>query len=174
MYILSYTMSKAQHISADKEDRLEEELEGIPENFGSLDDWETEAILKMRKLMAGQSKNAGGKAEQADDAEEIVNRKLALYKCTLRLMTDNPKLALQLGNKGGFAAIMAYVLKKSIHYAAEKEIEPYARAISGFLPGARVAAMQYEAKKGGFADTEANRKKSVADYQASAPAVVSL
>ncbi len=169
-------MSKVKHIGAEKEDRLEEELEGIPENFGSIDDWETEAVLKMRKLMKGQTQSSGGERadDNPDEAEELVNRKLALYKCTLRLMNDNPKLAMQLGNKGGFAAIQAYVLKKSIHYAAEKEVEPYARAISGYLPGARVAAIQYAAKQGGFADTPAERKKAVKDYQASAAAVIDV
>ncbi len=144
--------SKAKNISPAREDHFEEAIEGTPENFGSIDDWETEAVLKMRKLMKGQTKSSGGERDdgQADDAEELVNRKLALYKCTLKLMNDSPKLAMELGNKGGFAAIMSYVLKKSIHYAAEKEIEPYAKAITQYLPGAKVAALQYAAKGGWF------------------------
>lgn len=165
-------MSKAKNISAAQEDRIEEELEGVPENFGSLDDWETEAIFKMRKLEKGQSKMTG---KDADEAEELVERKLALYKCTLKLMNDSPKLAMQLGNKGGFQGIMNYVLKKSVHYAAEKEIEPYARAISGYLPGARVAAFVDEGvKSGGFADTPEKRKKAVRDYQKSAAAFIDI
>jgi len=166
--------SKTKHISPAKEDNFEEAIEGTPENFGSIDDWETEAVLKMRKLMKGQSSDSGGEAKQADDAEELVNRKLALYKCTLKLMNDSPKLAMELGNKGGFAAIMSYVLKKSIHYAAEKEIEPYAKAITQYLPGAKVAAMQFAAKEGGFADTPAKRKDNMAKYQASSRAAVEL
>jgi len=168
--------SKTKHISSAKEDDFEEAIEGTPENFGSIDDWETEAVLKMRKLMKGQTKASGGdKDGDPDDAEELVNRKLALYKCTLKLMNDSPKLAMELGNKGGFAAIMSYVLKKSIQYAAEKEIEPYAKAITQFLPGAKVAAMQYGATKaGGFADTAEKKKANMTAYQASSRAAVEL
>jgi len=167
--------SKTKHISPAKEDNFEEAIEGTPENFGSIDDWETEAVLKMRKLMKGQSSDSGGEAKQADDAEELVNRKLALYKCTLKLMNDSPKLAMELGNKGGFAAIMSYVLKKSIQYAAEKEIEPYAKAITQYLSGAKVAALQYGAtKSGGFADTAAKKKANMVAYQTAAAAAVNV
>jgi hypothetical protein len=166
-------MSKVHRISADKEDRFEEDLEGVPENFGSIDDWETEAVLKMRKLMRGQSKGAGGDRDTADDAEELVNRKLALYKATLKLMNDNPKLAMQLGNKGGFNAISSYVLKQSIDYAAKKEIEPYARAIANFLPGTKVSAYVAAAKTGGFADADA-RKNAVKKHLDAKPAVIDL
>jgi hypothetical protein len=155
-------MSKAARLpNANNEDRFEEDIEGIPENFGSIDDWETEAVLKMRKLMKGQSK------ENPDDAYELVERKLALYRCTLKLMNENPKLAMSLGSKGGFQAIMAHVLKKSIHYAAEKEMEPYARAISVYLPGQKQAAINDEARGGLVKDADAT-KKLVKKYQAAA------
>jgi len=170
-------MSKkaVKHISPESQDRFEEELEGVPENFGSMDDWETEALLKMRKLQKGQTKANGGERADGnpDAAEELVQRKLALYKCVLKLMEDNPKLAMKLGNEGGFKNIMAHVTKMAIHYAAEKEIEPYAKAMTAYLPGARQAAINFEATKaGGFADSKAKRAKTVSDYQAAAAPVL--
>ena len=161
---------RTKHVSANDEDNMEEAMEGTPENFGSIDDWETEAVLKMRKLLKGQSAMT---KNEPDDAEELVERKLSLYRAVLKLMNDNPKLAMQLGNKGGFQAIMSYVLKKGIAYAAEKEIEPYAKAVAAYLPGSRIAAMQAEGvKAGGFAN--ADRKATMAKFMAKAPAVVDL
>lgn len=159
-------MSKAARLpNADNEDRFEEDLEGVPENFGSIDDWETEAVLKMRKLMKGQSK------DNPDDAYELVERKLALYRCTLKLMNENPKLAMTLGSKGGFQAIMAHVLKKSVHYAAEKEMEPYAKAITAYLPGAKQSALNYAAQEGGLVKTAELHKANMKKYLSSAKEV---
>jgi hypothetical protein len=62
---------------------------------------------------------------------------------------------------------MAHVLKKSIHYAAEKEMEPYARAISVYLPGQKQAAINDEARGGLVKDADAT-KKLVKKYQAAA------
>lgn len=168
-------MSKAVKLpNAQNEDHFEEDLEGVPENFGSIDDWETEAILKMRKLQRGQSIDGGGSAAKADDAEEVVQRKLALYRCTLKLMNDNPKLAMTLGSKGGFQAIMAHVLKKSVHYAAEREMEPYAKAISAYLPGAKQSAINYAVQEGGLVKTAELKKANMKKYLSSAGNEVSL
>lgn len=165
-------MSKAARLpNANNEDRFEEDIEGVPENFGSIDDWETEAVLKMRKLQRGQSAQTG---KAADDAEELVERKLALYRCTLKLMNDNPKLAMSLGSKGGFQAIMAHVLKKSVHYAAEREMEPYAKAISSYLPGYKQAAINNNAREGGLVKDAAATKAFMKKYQASAAPVIDL
>ena len=73
--------SKAKHISPAGEDHFEEAIEGTPENFGSIDDWETEAVLKMRKLMKGQTKSSGGEREDID-ADDGRSLSTASWHCT--------------------------------------------------------------------------------------------
>ena len=65
----------SKHMSADAADRFEENLEG--EDFGSLDDWETELGMKILKIEKKMIAPAVGRANQP--VIDMLEKKLITY-----------------------------------------------------------------------------------------------
>lgn len=119
--------SSVKHMSADGEDKFEENLEG--ENFGSMDDWETDLGLKIIKIEEKIAKSNN------EPVTKMLERKLVTYNTALQFLLDNPKAALIIGSKGGLQAIIAYLTKQAIDDAAQEETKKYSTMIMHHLPG---------------------------------------
>lgn len=129
-------MSKqsGKHMSAEASDKFEEEFEG--EDFGTMDDWETDLGLKIltieKKLMspAGQA-NA--------PVNNMLQKKLATYNAALAFLDENPRAASQVGDKGGLQAITAYITKQALEDATRSETRKYSNLIIPHLSGYKLA-----------------------------------
>lgn len=136
--------SSVKHMSADGEDKFEDNLEG--ENFGSIDDWETDLALKIIKIeeKLAISKNA--------PVVEMLRRKLVTYNTALLFLSENPKAALIIGSKGGLQSIIAYLTKQATQDASEFETKKYSNKIMIELPGYKMWKESAEGKTGGFSN----------------------
>lgn len=131
---MSKSHSHVKHMSADAEDKFEENMEG--ESFGSLDDWEMELGLKILKV-----------EEKANSVAGIANipvrnmlvKKLVTYNAALSFLDGNPKAAVILGNEGGLAAIIAFITKQAIEDATKAETRAYSNLIMEQLPGYKLS-----------------------------------
>jgi hypothetical protein len=130
-------------MSADGEDKFEENLEG--ENFGSIDDWETELGLKIIKIEDKLSHSTNAPVVR------MLQRKLVTYNVALTYLHENEKSALMIGSKGGLQSIIAYLTKQATDSAAEEETKRYSDAIMVHLPGYKMFKGSAAAKLGGFA-----------------------
>jgi hypothetical protein len=154
---MSMSMSKShkgsKHMTADEADRFEENLEG--EDFGSLDDWETDLAMKILKI---ESKL---KADKVDNGPVIrmLQKKLVTYNTALAFLDENPKAAAVVGNQGGLQSIISYITKQAIEDAAKDEIKAYSDRIKEYLPGYELRGA---IKEGGIEKARDERTKRLA------------
>jgi hypothetical protein len=118
------------HKSADAADKFEEHLEG--EDFGSLDDWETDLSLKILKI---ESKLADGVESSNGAVFRLLTRKLVTYNAALSFLDENPKAAAMVGSQGGLHAIISYITKQAVEDAAKDEVKKYSDRLKVYLPG---------------------------------------
>ena len=135
---MSMHKSSTKHMSAEAEDRFEEDLEGS--NTGCIDDWETDLGLKILKI---ESKIAGAASLSSPNLPVInmLKRKLATYNAALLFLEENPKAATLVGNQGGLDSIVSYILKQAIADAAKMETRKYSDMIIPQLPGYKLSAL---------------------------------
>jgi hypothetical protein len=134
-------------MSADGEDKFEEALEG--ENFGSIDDWETQLGLMILKI-----EDKIEKADHSDEKNEpvmrMLERKLVTYNTALQYLDENPKAALIIGSRGGLQGIIAFLKKQAIDAAAVLETKKYSDIIMQQLPGYKMWDESPQGKTGGL------------------------
>jgi hypothetical protein len=118
-------------MSADQADKFEEHLEG--EDFGSLDDWETDLAMKIIKI-EGKLKSGDVEAENPP-VHRMLTKKLVTYNTALAFLDGNPKAAAVVGSQGGLQSIIAYITKQAVEDAAKEEVQNYSNRIKQFLPG---------------------------------------
>jgi hypothetical protein len=133
---MSKSHGGSKHMSADQADKFEEELEG--EDFGSLDDWETDLAMKIIKI---EGKLKSGDVETDNPpVHRMLTKKLVTYNTALSFLDGNPKAAAVVGSQGGLQSIIAYITKQAVEDAAKDEVKLYSDRIKQYLPG-------YELKK---------------------------
>lgn len=132
---MSKSHTTATHMSADAADKFEEGLEG--EDFGSIDDWETELGMKILKIQKVLSQPHG----QANaPVHNLLTKKLAVCMASLEFLDENPKAAAVIGSNGGLQAVMSYITKQATEDAAKAETRRYSDKVKPFLPGYRLAS----------------------------------
>lgn len=131
---MSKSKSSAHHMSADAEDRFQEDLEGG--DVGDIDDMETELGLKILKI---ESKLAAAAALGAGKANtpviNMLTKKLTTYNAAMLFLDENAKAAVMIGSQGGLKAVIAYITKQAIEDSARAETRKYSNLIIPVLPG---------------------------------------
>jgi hypothetical protein len=122
--------SGVKHMSADAEDRFAENLEG--EDFGSLDDWETDLGLKILTI---EKKLASAEGQANQPVHNMLAKKLVTYNAALEFLSENAKAAAMIGSQGGLQSIIAYITKQAVDDAAKAETRKYSNKIIPHLPG---------------------------------------
>lgn len=130
---MSKSHTTAKHMSPEAEDRFQEGLEG--EDFGSIDDWETELGLKILKIQKVLSQDY---AKQNHAVHNLLTKKLIVCQAALDFLDQNPKAAATVGSNGGLQAVMAYIVKQATDDAAQKETRRYSDQVMPYLPGYRL------------------------------------
>lgn len=137
--------SSVKHMSADGEDKFEEKIEG--QNFGSIDDWETELGLKILKI---QEKVKGADLAKDGAVIRMLERKLVTYKTALEFLDENAKTALIIGSEGGVPGIIAYLSKQAKEDAAKFETKKYSDKLMVELPGYKMWRESAQGRAGGI------------------------
>lgn len=158
---MSHMSSK--HMSADAADRFEENLEG--EDFGSLDNWETELGMKILKIEKKMVAPAVGVANQP--VIDMLAKKLVTYNAALQFLNESPKAAAQVGSQGGLQAVISFITKQAVEDAARAETRKYSNMLIKHLPGYKLNAA---AKLGGLVIAGAGGAAGAAAAAAVAPA----
>jgi hypothetical protein len=122
--------SGMKHMSADAEDKFEETLEG--ENFGCLDDWETDLGLKILKI---EEKINTAQGKMNVPVYNMLAKKLITYNAALEFLDENAKAASVIGSQGGLQSIISYITKQAVEDAAKAETRKYSNKIIPHLPG---------------------------------------
>jgi hypothetical protein len=132
---MSMSMSKSggKHMSADAEDKFEEEFEGAGE---SIDDWEMDLGLKILKI---EDKLQGPAGKANTPVHTMLTRKLVTYNVALEFLTDNAKAAALIGSQGGLQSIIAYLTKQAQADSTRDETSKYSNKIKETLSGVRLS-----------------------------------
>jgi hypothetical protein len=117
-------------MSAEAADKFEENFEG--EDFGSMDDWETDLGLKILKIEEKLLTTAG----QANvPVHNMLYKKLITYNAALQFLSENAKAATLIGSQGGLQSIISYITKQAVEDSTRAETRKYSNMLIPFLPG---------------------------------------
>jgi hypothetical protein len=122
---MSKSHGGSKRMSAEQADKFEEDLEG--EDFGSLDDWETDLAMKIIKI-EGKLKTGTVEADNTP-VYNMLSKKLVTYNTALAFLDANPKAAAVIGGQGGLQSIIAYITKQAVEDAAKDEVRNYSDRI---------------------------------------------
>lgn len=127
--------SSVKHMSAESADKFEEELEG--EDFGSLDDWETELGMKILAIEKKLLPPANG--AHNIPVVNMLRKKLVTYNAAMQFLDENAKVAATVGSAGGLQAIISYITKQATEDAAKVETRRYSNLLIPHLPGYKLS-----------------------------------
>ena len=122
-------------LSAEKEQKIERDVAGIKPR--SAKSWANEFIMEFA-LMARKLRK-GGKDGKDDDYTPIIERTLGKYDAAIKLLEENPQMAVQYGeDRSGIHGILDMLESKAGEIEYNEVLDKHARKVLELEPGRRI------------------------------------